>query len=51
MDFLPATSYYGNLRLLLADLEKLKKDGIEHFIHVRSNVLEELRNYQSLLGI
>jgi len=32
-------------------MEKLKKDGIEHFIHVRSNVLEELKNYQSLLGI
>jgi methylmalonyl-CoA mutase len=33
------------------DLEMLKKQGIEHFIHLRSNVLEELRQYQHLLGI
>ena len=32
-------------------LESLKNAGIEHFIHVRSNVLEELKNYQELLGI
>jgi len=32
-------------------MEKLEKEGIEHFIHVRSNVLEELKNYQRLLGI
>jgi methylmalonyl-CoA mutase len=32
-------------------IEELRAKGIEHFIHVRSNVLEELRKYQSLLGI
>jgi len=32
-------------------LEMLKKNGIEHFIHVRSNVLEELQHFQQLLGI
>jgi methylmalonyl-CoA mutase len=33
------------------DMEKLKQQGIEHFIHLRSNVLEELHHYQQLLGI
>ncbi|KPL17080.1 MAG: hypothetical protein AMS26_02240 [Bacteroides sp. SM23_62] len=33
------------------DLEILKKNGIEHFIHVGSNVLEELKHFQGLLGI
>ncbi len=32
-------------------LEILKKAGIEHFVHTRSNVLEELHKYQQLLGI
>jgi methylmalonyl-CoA mutase len=30
---------------------KLDKAGVRHFIHAGSNVLEELRNYQQLLGI
>ena len=33
------------------ELEMLKQWGIEHFIHVRSNVLEELQHFQQLLGI
>ena len=32
-------------------VEELKAKGIEHFIHVRSNVLEELKKFQTLLGI
>ena len=32
-------------------LDVLKHNGIEHFIHVRSNVLQELQNFQHLLGI
>jgi len=32
-------------------LDLLKQSGIEHFIHVRSNVLEELKHFQQLLGI
>jgi methylmalonyl-CoA mutase len=32
-------------------LDQLKEAGIEHFINVRSNVLEELKKYQTLLGI
>lgn len=32
-------------------IDALKKAGIEHFIHVGSNVLDELKNYQKLLGI
>jgi methylmalonyl-CoA mutase len=32
-------------------LDILKKAGVQYFIHVRSNVLEELKNYQKLLGI
>ncbi len=31
--------------------EQLKSDGFENFIHVKSNVLEELRSYQKLLKI
>ena len=31
--------------------DDLKAKGIENFIHVKSNVLEELKNYQSKLGI
>jgi methylmalonyl-CoA mutase len=32
-------------------IEKLKAAGMEHFIHVKSNLPEELSKYQSLLGI
>jgi len=32
-------------------VDELKAKGIEHFIHVRSNLLEELRKYQVLLGL
>jgi transcription-repair coupling factor (superfamily II helicase) len=32
-DWLPATSYYGNLRLLKADLEKIRSDGYQISIH------------------
>jgi methylmalonyl-CoA mutase len=35
-----------------ADLvEKLKETGMTNFIHVKSNVLEELKKYQALIGI
>jgi methylmalonyl-CoA mutase len=30
-------------------LDQLRAEGIEHFIHVRSNVLEELRKFQKLV--
>jgi methylmalonyl-CoA mutase len=32
-------------------VEELRKKGIEHFIHVKSNVLEELSKFQTLLGM
>jgi methylmalonyl-CoA mutase len=32
-------------------LDLLKQSGIEHFIHQRSNVLEELHTFQQLLGV
>ena len=32
-------------------LEQLKAAGIEHFIHVRANVLEELQGFQQMIGI
>ncbi len=32
-------------------VEKLKAKGMEHFIHVRSNVMEELQQFQKELGI
>ena len=32
-------------------LEELRAKGIEHFIHVRSNVLETLTEFQKILGI
>jgi methylmalonyl-CoA mutase len=32
-------------------LELLRAAGIEHFIHVRSNVLEELKKFQVLIGV
>ena len=32
-------------------VEKLKAGGLKNFIHTGSNVLEELKNYQQMLGI
>jgi methylmalonyl-CoA mutase len=32
-------------------VEELKAKGIQHFIHVKSNVLETLQSFQKLLGI
>jgi methylmalonyl-CoA mutase len=32
-------------------LDQLKAGGIEHFIHIRSNVLEELGKFQELVGV
>lgn len=32
-------------------LDDLKKAGIEHFIHMRSNILESLQGFQKALGI
>lgn len=32
-------------------MDSLKAAGISHYIHVKSNLLEELKNYQELLGI
>ncbi len=32
-------------------IEALNEKGIEHFIHVKSNLLDELRNFQDLLKI
>ncbi len=32
-------------------VEELKSKGIKHFIHVKSNVLETLKEFQGLLGI
>jgi len=34
-----------------AIMDDLKAKGIEHFIHVKSNILEELKGFQQLLGI
>ncbi len=34
-----------------AIVDQLKISGMEHFIHVKSNLLEELKKYQQLLGI
>ena len=33
------------------DIEDLKSKGIAHFIHIRSNILETLKNFHELLGI
>lgn len=33
------------------DIEQLRKDGIEHFIHMGSDVVKELKKYQKLLKI
>ncbi|MEI6455173.1 MAG: methylmalonyl-CoA mutase family protein [bacterium] len=32
-------------------IETLKKEGVDNFIHVRSNLLETLKKYHTLLGI
>lgn len=32
-------------------VEHLKQEGMEHFVHAKSNVPEELKKYQQLLGI
>jgi methylmalonyl-CoA mutase len=32
-------------------LEQIQSMGFEHFIHARCNILEELKKYQSILGI
>jgi methylmalonyl-CoA mutase len=32
-------------------LEELRAMGIEHFIHVRSNLLDELSKFQELVGM
>lgn len=32
-------------------MDQLRAEGLEHFIHVRSNVLEELKKFQALLGV
>ncbi len=32
-------------------VEEFRAKGMKHFIHVRSNVLEDLKNYQQMLGI
>lgn len=32
-------------------VEQLRAQGIEHFIHVRSNVLEELEKFQGMVGV
>jgi methylmalonyl-CoA mutase len=32
-------------------IEQLRAEGVEHFIHVRSNVLEELEKFQRLVGV
>ena len=33
-----------------ADMEAIQQEGVKHFIHVKSNVLEELKNFQKILG-
>lgn len=45
---------HGNSVIVVAgypkdEIEELKKKGLEHFIHVKSNLLEELAMYNSLL--
>jgi methylmalonyl-CoA mutase len=32
-------------------IEELKLKGIEHFIHIKSNVLETLKEFQKVLKI
>ena len=33
------------------NMEELKSKGIEHFIHIRSNILEELKRFNELLNV
>ena len=45
-----------NVRIVVAGfpkdlIERFKNAGVDDFIHVRSNLLETLRNFQSILGI
>ena len=52
----PAFKYLNNRALFVvagapACMEDLQKEGIENFIHVRSNVLETLKQYNAKLGI
>ncbi len=53
---LPAYKYLDNRAMFIvagapACMEDLKAEGIENFIHVRSNVLETLKEYNEKLGI
>ena len=53
---LPAFKYLNGKALFVvagapACMEDLQKEGIENFIHVRSNVLETLKQYNAKLGI
>jgi methylmalonyl-CoA mutase len=32
-------------------VDELRAKGLEHFIHVRSNVLDELKKFQGLVGV
>ncbi len=32
-------------------VEQLKQEGMKNFIHIKSNILEELKQYQQMLGI
>jgi methylmalonyl-CoA mutase len=45
-DMIPVVAGYPKKHI-----RDLRAAGIEHFIHLRSNVLEELSTYQELLGI
>lgn len=36
---------------LPGNAKELKENGLEHFIHVKSNILEDLKKFQSLVGI
>ena len=52
----PAFKYLNGRALFVvagapACMEDLQKEGIENFIHVRSNVLETLKSYNTKLGI
>ena len=53
---LPTFKYLNGKALFVvagapACMEDLQKEGIENFIHVRSNVLETLKDYNTKLGI
>ena len=32
-------------------IDQLKQAGMKHFIHIKSNILEELKQYQQMLGV